>query len=372
MEWFLILKVTWWLLLGVLLAGLGTMVGMDMGVGASLRFLGRSDSERRAVLGMIGPHWDGNQVWFILGGGAIFAAWSTIYATAFSGLYIVMLVLLWSMIVRPLGFEYRNKLASSRWRSLWDYGLLLSGAVPMVIFGAAIGNMLLGVPFHFDWNMQSFYTGSFLDLFNPFALLCGLLALSLALYQAGAMVMGRGTSEIHARARKQTEMAAMAALVLFTVGGVWTAQLPGFVITSEIDPAVAVLPLHKTVAMEAGAWLGNFRHWPWAWTVPALAYLSLAIGTWAARRSASKLAWWMGASAWAGVIGTVGVAMFPFMMPSSSTPDHSLTVWDASAGERTLAWMLVFTIVFLPIVISYTSWCFWVMRGKVVPEDRSG
>src|SRR6056297_4189279 len=152
MDLYAILKITWWALLGILLTGLGVMVGMDMGVGASLRYLGRSDGERRAVINMIAPHWDGNQVWFILGGGAVFAAWPTIYATAFSGLYVVMLVLLWSMIVRPLGFEYRSKLPSDRWRGAWDWMLFVSGAVPMIVFGAAVGNMLKGVPFHFDWQ----------------------------------------------------------------------------------------------------------------------------------------------------------------------------------------------------------------------------
>ena len=124
MELYGVMKIVWWLLLGVLLCGIGVMVGMDMGIGASLTYLGRKDGERRSILNMIGPHWDGNQVWFILGGGAVFAAWPTIYATAFSGLYIVMLVLLWSMIVRPLGFEYRSKLPSPRWRKMWDAMLL--------------------------------------------------------------------------------------------------------------------------------------------------------------------------------------------------------------------------------------------------------
>src|SRR5262245_10247180 len=189
MEIYLALKVTWSLLLGVLLMGLAIMVGMDMGVGTILRYVGRTDAERRVALNIIGPHWDGNQVWFVLGGGAIFAAWPLIYATAFSGLYVVMLLLLWSMIVRPLGFEYRSKLASNRWRNGWDWCLFASGFVPMLVFGAAIGNMLQGVPFHFDWRLTSYYTGSFITLFNPFAILCGLLSLSMSVYMGAAMIM---------------------------------------------------------------------------------------------------------------------------------------------------------------------------------------
>jgi len=196
MDLYLILQVLWWVLLGVLFVGLGTMVGMDMGVGTLLRFIGKTDTERRTMLNAIGPHWDGNQVWFILGGGAIFAAYPLIYATSFSGLYVVILLLLWSMIVRPLGFEYRSKIASPTWRNAWDWTLLLSGALPMIIFGAAMGNMLMGVPFHFEWNLRSIYTGSFIFLFNPFSVLAGLLSLSLSVYMGGVMMMGRAPEPV--------------------------------------------------------------------------------------------------------------------------------------------------------------------------------
>ena len=372
MELYAILKVIWWLLLGVLLIGLAVMVGMDMGIGAALRYFGRTDSERRAVLNMIGPHWDGNQVWFILGGGAIFAAWPTIYATAFSGLYVVMLLLLWSMIIRPLGFEYRSKLPSPSWRSLWDWGLFVSGLLPMVIFGAAIGNMLLGVPFHFDWKLDSWYTGSFISLFNPFAILCGLMSLSLALYQGSAMVMSRGEGVLRERARQLGAWAGLVALALFTVGGLWVARLPGYVVTAGDDPAGPAMPLHKTVDMVTGAWLHNFSAHPVLWLVPALAYVSLLLGAWSLRRGWSHFAWWLGATGWIGTIGTVGAAMFPFMMPSSSDPSQSLTVWDSSSSQLTLLWMLGWTIVFVPIVLVYTSWAFWIMRGKVTAAQVEG
>ncbi|ROO27269.1 cytochrome BD oxidase subunit II [Salinisphaera orenii MK-B5] len=369
MEIYIVLKLVWWALLGVLLIGLAVMVGMDMGVGAGLRYLGRTDSERRTVINMIAPHWDGNQVWFILGGGAVFAAWPTIYATAFSGLYVVMLVLLWSMIVRPLGFEYRSKLPSQRWRNLWDVTLFISGAVPMIVFGAAMGNMLRGVPFHFEWNMVSYYTGSFIALFNPFAVLCGLMSIALALYQGGAMVMNRGTGVIRERACNLLTAAGLAALALFTVCGLWVWFMPGYVITGGADPAGPAMPLRKTVEASAGAWLHNFGAYPLLWLVPGLVYAAVLAGVLAARRGFSHLAWWLGALAWAGTIGTVGAAMFPFLMPSSTNPGHSLTVWDASSSATTLGWMLVFTAIFIPIVAIYTSWAFWVMRGKVTPEQ---
>jgi len=362
------LKVVWWLLLGVLLMGLAIMVGMDMGVGTILRYVGRTDAERRVALNIIGPHWDGNQVWFVLGGGAIFAAWPLVYATAFSGFYVVMLVLLWSMIVRPLGFEYRSKLASARWRNAWDWALFISGFVPMLVFGAAIGNILHGVPFHFSWNLTSTYTGSFAGLFNPFAILCGLLSVAMSIYMGAVIVMNGAEGAIHGRARQLAMWAGIAAVVLFTLGGIWVSAMQGYQLVSSRDPALAQTPLQQTVEHAAGVWLANFRAHSILWLVPASAYIGVVLGVWAVRRGRSLLGWWLGALGWIGVIGTVGAAMFPFMLPSSSEPSHSLTVWNASSSQHTLVWMLGFTAIFMPLIVWYTGWAFWVMRGKVSVE----
>ena len=365
MELYFGLKVLWWLLLGVLLMGLAIMVGMDMGVGTLLRFVGRNDDERRICLNAIGPHWDGNQVWFILGGGAIFAAFPLIYATAFSGLYIVMLLLLWTMIVRPLGFEYRSKLTSPTWRNAWDWALLVSGAVPMIIYGAAMGNMLKGVPFHFEWDMRSFYTGSFLSLLNPFAVLCGLMSLSLSIYMGGVMLMGRAGGDIARRSRSAAMGAAAVAMVLFTIGGLWVSRLSGFVLVHSPDPAVAQNPLQQSVSLASGAWHANYHAHPLLWAVPVLGYAGLLLGLLAVRAGRHTLAWWLGAVAWIGVIGTVGVSLFPFLMPSSEVPSQSLTVWNSISSQTTLLWATGFALVFVPLVVWYTSWAFWVMRGEV-------
>ena len=368
METYLILKVLWWLLLGVLLMGLAIMVGMDMGVGTLLCYVGRTDTERRVALNIIGPHWDGNQVWFILGGGAIFAAFPLIYATAFSGLYVVMLLLLWSMIVRPLGFEYRSKLPSAGWRNVWDWTLFLSGFLPMVIYGAAIGNMFRGVPFHFSWDMTSYYTGSFISLFNPFAILTGLLSLSLSIFMGGAMLMGRGEGALYERARSAVTLGGISAVVLFTIGGVWVANMQGYQIITAPDPGAAQTPLQQTATLADGAWLSNFRNHAILWLVPALGYAGMILGVLAARANKATTAWWLGALAWIGVIGTAGTALFPFMMPSSSNPSQSLTVWNSISSELTLSWMTGWAIVFVPLILWYTSWAFYVMRGKVKGE----
>ncbi|MGO8739794.1 cytochrome d ubiquinol oxidase subunit II [Rhodoblastus sp.] len=365
MELYLILKLVWWVLLGVLFMGLAIMMGMDMGVGALLRFVGKTDTERRVCLNAIGPHWDGNQVWFILGGGAIFAAFPFVYATAFSGMYVVMLLLLWSMIVRPLGFEYRSKLPSQSWRDRWDYTLLISGAVPMIIYGAAMGNLLQGLPFHFDWDMRSYYTGSFLALLNPFAILAGVLSLSMAVFMGGAMLAGRTEDPIAGRARAAASGAAVLSIILFTIGGIWVGRINGFVLVQAADPGVAQNTLHQVVSVQRGAWHANFHAHPLLWIVPGLGYLGMILGRSAIRAGKSTLAWWLGALAWIGVIGTVGVSMFPFLMPSSTDPSQSFTVWNATSSQRTLLWMTGFSAIFVPLILWYTSWCFYVMRGKV-------
>lgn len=365
MELYAVLQMTWWLLLGVLLSGLAVMVGMDMGVGTILRYVGRTDLERRVALNIIGPHWEGNQVWFVLGGGAVFAAFPLIYATAFSGFYVVMLLLLWSMILRPLGFEYRSKLASPAWRNLWDWALFVSGLVPMVIFGAAFGNLFEGVPFHFSWNLTSTYTGSFLGLLNPFAILCGLLSASLAVFMGSVTVMNGAEGVVYDRARTSARWSSVLAIVLFALGGVWAHAMQGYVLTSGPGAGVAQTPLQQTVSLTAGAWLANFHTHAHLWLLPALGFAGMLLGWLAARARRSHLAWWFGALAWVGVIGTAGAALFPFLLPSSSVPAQSLTVWNSSSSQLTLMWMLGFAAVFVPLVVWYTSWAFYVMRGKV-------
>ncbi len=196
------LKVIWWLLVGVLLVGFAVMDGHDMGVGTLLPFVGRNDLERRVVINTVGPHWDGNQVWFITAGGAIFAAWPLVYATAFSGFYWAMLAVLWALFFRPVGFDYRSKLHHPTWRSVWDCGLFVGGAVPPLIFGVAFGNLLQGVPFGFDQNLVSTYTGTFWQLLNPFALLTGVVSSAMITFHGAIYLSHRTEAEIQQRAKR--------------------------------------------------------------------------------------------------------------------------------------------------------------------------
>jgi len=172
------LRLIWWALLGILLIGFAVMGGMDLGMGTLLPFVARTDEERRVVLNLSGPTWEGNQVWLVLGGGAIFAAWPAIYAASFSGFYLAMIAILLALILRPVGFKFRGKIADPRWRTAWDWALFVGGFVPSLIFGVAVGNLFLGVPYQLDDTLRASYQGNFFGLLTPFALLTGLFVLA--------------------------------------------------------------------------------------------------------------------------------------------------------------------------------------------------
>ncbi len=363
------LKLIWWLLVGVLLVGFAIMDGHDMGVGSLLPFVGRNDTERRVIINTVGPHWDGNQVWFITGGGAIFAAWPLVYATAFSGFYWAMLAVLWALFFRPVGFDYRSKIDNPTWRTTWDWGLFIGGAVPPLIFGVAFGNLLQGVPFHFDNNLVSYYTGSFWGLLNPFALLCGVVASAMITTHGAIYLAHRTVGDIHLRTVKTAQITGAITLLAFSLAGLWLAMgVPGYAITSVTDPSAAANPLAKTVARQTGAWLANYGHQPLTVLVPLLAYASIATALWFLRRGRTLAAFVASALSMTGIIGTAGVSMFPFVMPSSTDPGHSLTVWDGVSSHLTLTIMFWATLLFMPMIVVYTSWAYKVMAGKVTAD----
>ena len=365
-----VLRVIWWVLVGVLLIGFAITDGFDLGVGALLTLIGKTDDERRVMINTIGPHWDGNQVWFITAGGAIFAAWPMIYATAFSGFYLALALTLIALWMRPLGFDFRSKLPDKRWRSSWDWALFVSGVVPSLIFGVAFGNLLLGVPFELEPTLKATYTGSFFGLLTPFALLTGLVSVAMLLNHGATWLQMKTDSFIQVRARAVSVILSLATVALFALAGVWVAfGIDGFVITSVVDTAATSNPLKKDVVMEAGAWMNNYGKYPWMAVAPVLgilgglacAYFSKAgKGGWAFVSSSVMLA---------GVILTAGFSMFPFLMPSVTMPAASLTVWDATSSLLTLKIMFGVACIFVPIVLGYTAYGFYVMRGRVKNSD---
>ncbi len=371
-----ILRLIWWLLLGVLLIGFAVTDGFDLGVGTLLPFVAKTDTERRVAINTIGPVWEGNQVWLILGGGAIFAAWPPLYAVSFSGFYLAMFAILLALILRPVAFKYRSKRESARWRSNWDIALFIGGFVPSLIFGVAVGNVLQGVPFRFDpADMRIFYEGTFFGLLNPYALLCGLLSVAMLVLHGAAWLVLKASGPVAERARRYGSLAALAVLILFALGGIFLAiGVSGYSITSEINPTGPSNPLFKT-ATHDGSWLANYSTYSWMLIAPILGFAGAAAALVALRAKWEVAALLFSKLSIFGIISTVGLSMFPFILPSSLEPNSSLTVWDASSSHSTLFTMLVVTVIFLPIILAYTAWVYKVLWGKVDEKtvtDKSG
>ncbi|MBN9477939.1 MAG: cytochrome d ubiquinol oxidase subunit II [Bordetella sp. SCN 67-23] len=361
-----VLRLIWWALLGILLIAFALTDGFDLGTGMLLPFVGRTDVERRVVINTIGPVWEGNQVWLILGGGAIFAAWPPLYAVSFSSFYLAMFAILFALILRPVGFKYRSKRESTRWRTAWDWALFVGGLVPSLILGVAVGNVLLGVPFRLDGDLRIFYDGSFFGLLSPFALLCGLVSVAMLVTQGACWLVLKTSGQVAERARRYGSMAAFLTLLLFALGGIalW-AWVDGYRITSTIDPLGPSNPLRKTAEIAAGAWFDNYAAHPWLMLAPAAGLAGSALALLLLRLRSEVGALLASSLAILGIILTVGVSIFPFLLPSSADPRASLTVWDASSSHLTLFIMLVAAGIFVPLIVAYTSWVYRVLWGKV-------
>ncbi|RUR18676.1 cytochrome d ubiquinol oxidase subunit II [Legionella sp. km535] len=361
------LRVIWWLLIGILLIGFAIMDGFDLGVAMWLPWLGKTDIERRVLINSIGPTWEGNQVWFILGGGAIFAAWPALYALSFSGFYLAMLVVLLALILRPVGFKYRSKLKNPAWRTTWDWALFIGGFVPSLIFGVALGNVLQGVPFYFDDSLRVFYTGSFIELLNPYALACGILSVLMLAMHGAFFIQVKTEGVLQERARISARWCALGVILLFSVLGIWTFYgINGYVLNGVMPHDGPSNPLYKEASIQAGAWFNNYRAYPITMLVPVISLVAALLAMILAKRAV--LAFVLSGLSVGTLIGTVGVSMFPFILPSSTYPQQSLMVWDSSSSQLTLFIMLVVTIVFLPIVLAYTAWVYRVLRGKVTEK----
>lgn len=360
-----ILRFIWWILIAVLLIGFAITDGFTMGVLNLLPVIGKSNVERRIMINTVAPHWDGNQVWLLTAGGALFAAWPTVYATSFSGFYIAMVLVLAALFFRPVGFEYRAKIDNPKWRDAWDWGLLIGGFVPSLVFGVAFGNLLQGVPFEFNNINQSLYTGTFLGLLNPFALLCGIISLMMLTTQGATWLQMKTTDELHNNSRKVAQVTASIVLVAFIVAGVWLYFKDGFVITSQLDHNAPSLLTNKTVEVQAGAWFRNYAEMPVLWIVPALVVVGALLTIVASKANRSGLAFFSSSLMIIGVILTAAVSMFPFIMPSITHPEMSLTIWDATASHTTLTVMLVVAGIFVPSVLAYTIWSYIKMYGRL-------
>lgn len=344
-------------------------------MGALLPFVGRTDEERRIAINTVGPVWEGNQVWLILGGGAIFAAWPPLYAVSFSGFYLAMFLVLSALILRPVGFKYRNKRPDAAWRSRWDWALFTGGAVPALVFGVAVGNALQGVPFELTGHLVPLYEGhailKLLGLLNPFALLAGVVSAAMLVTHGAAWLAFKAEGIVARRAMAIGSVSGPVAMLAFALAGVWLAfGIPAYSYAGSIDPSGPSNPLLAEIA-RGGSWLDAYAIRPWIAVAPLMGFAGIGLATLGLRKGLGGFSLLASKLGIFGVISTVGLTMFPFILPSSKQPGASLTVWNASSSHQTLFIMLICTLIFLPIVLAYTAWVYKVLWGKVGSDEIS-
>lgn len=369
---FEIIQLLSWAAVGLVLIIFSLTAGFDFGAGALLPFIAHNDAERRVVINTVGPTWDGNQVWLITAGGAIFAIWPRVYAASFSGFYIAFLLLLWSLFFRPVAFEYRSKLQSQKWRKFWDFALFLGSFIPALLIGVAVGNLFQGVPFQYDPTSLRFFYGpsmtsssGFLDLLgllNPFALFCGIVSLLMMCMHGASYVALRTDGVICQRARNAIRNLAIILIILFAAGGVWVAYLPGYHWTPMADPMMH--PLTNQVSVHAGAWLDNFRSHLWMIIAPILVFAGAIMAIFLANSERRRLTFFSSCLVVWGIVATFGLSMYPFLIPSSSKPAQSLLLWNASSSQLSLIGILVVAVVMLPIIFIYTAFVYRKLWGR--------
>ncbi|OMO20817.1 cytochrome d ubiquinol oxidase subunit II [Vibrio lentus] len=359
------LRLFTWAVIGVLLIGFIITDGFDMGVAALLPVLGKSEVDRRIMINSIAPHWDGNQVWLVTAGGAIFAIWPAIYAAAFSGFYLAMILVLATLWLRPLGMDYRAKIDNPQWKKACDIALIVSGFIPPVIFGVGFGNLMIGVPFEFNELLMMSYQGGFWDLLTPFPLLCGLVSLAMVVTQGAAFLQMKTTGDLKQRAQRVIVCMALVTVGLFIVGGLYAYTLPGYLITSPVVTDGVSNPLLKHVVKFDDLLLHNYENYPILLAIPALGIIGMLSCALMTRLNRAGLAFASSSLSIASIITTAGVALFPMIMPSSLMPSHSLTLWDGTSSELTLSIISVVAVIVVPIILGYTIWCYYKMFGRL-------
>ncbi len=333
---------TWGFLLGVLLIGYAILDGFDLGVGILHPFVPRGDREKRLALNSIGPLWDGNEVWLVTFGGALFAAFPEAYASAFSAFYLPFMLLLVALIFRAVSIEFRSKMESPRWRAGWDLGFAGSSLLATFLFGVAVGNVMRGIPL----DERGDFVGSLGGLLNPYALLTGALAVSLFAMHGAVYLILKTEDDLQRRARAWFWRCffVFAALYLLASGATWIL----------VPDAVA-----------------NLRHAPWLWIVPVLNALAVADIPRRVHQDRPAAAFLSSSATIAALVFLFSVAMYPHLLRSFPWPEHGLTLFNAASSPKTLGIMLAIAAAGMPLVLTYTVIIYRTYRGKVVLDDHS-
>ncbi|MGZ6340922.1 MAG: cytochrome d ubiquinol oxidase subunit II [Candidatus Limnocylindrales bacterium] len=334
------LATIWFLLIGVLLVGYAVLDGFDLGAGILHLFVARDDHDRRSVVAAIGPVWDGNEVWLLTGGGALFAAFPVVYATVFSGFYLALMLLLVALILRAVSLEFRSHLESAAWRRAWDLAFAVGSFLPALLLGVALGNIVRDLPLD-----GGEYRGGLSGLLNPFSLLVGLMAVAMLVQQGGTWLAVKTEGALADRSRRAAGFAWLAFAALWLAGTVWA-------------PSVAP---HLS---------DSFRR-PLAWLALAAFVVAMAGVRWAIARRRDILAFAASSASIASLMAIVGTALYPNLVPATGDAAASLTVSNASSSDLTLTVMLVIALVGMPLVIAYTAFIYSRFWGKVRLEDSA-
>lgn len=357
------LKIIWWMILGAILIVYACTAGFDSGITMILPFY-RKEMDRRILLNISAPTWDGNLTWFVFAGGGMFVVWPLVYSTAFSGMYGAMLIILFSMFFRPLSYDYRSKVSSPFAKRLCDLGLFISSFVPVFMFGVATGNCFVGFPFHFEpTTLRMFYTGNILGLLNPFGLLAGFVSVIMVLMHGCTYAQRRSESDLRENLRRLHIIFAALLLILFTISGILIMNMPGFQLLYS-PPKPTITPLLNKVDVVRGAWFASFVTYPWKVYGPLTAYIGTIISVWGNYISWFRLSFWASCFGVGGVIATAGGSLFPFIMPSITNPDQSITVWNATSSQYALNIMLYVGVVLLGIILCYKIYAFYAIWSK--------
>jgi cytochrome d ubiquinol oxidase subunit II len=332
------LNTIWFILIAVLFIGFFVLEGFDYGVGILLPFLGKNDVERRAIINTIGTHWDGNEVWMITAGGAMFAAFPNWYATLFSGFYLALVIMLLALILRGVAFEYRSKRESPVWRNRWDWMIFIGSFVPALLWGVAISNIIRGVPIDDKMN----YTGTFFTLLNPYSLLGGITALAIFTLHGAIFLSLKLADELLERARKTARQLWLPTVILlfaYIIFGYFDTDM-----FTKLGVNPGVIPILGGISILTVGWLLKIKREGWAFLMTALTIAFSTI--------------------------TIFMGLYPRVMVSSTNPDWSLTIYNASSSPYTLKTMTIIAIIFVPIVLAYQAWSYWVFRKRISTKSR--
>jgi len=374
MDTFAYLQLAGWVAVGFVMFLFAATGGFDLGAGMLTPFMGRSDVERRVIINTVGPTWDGNQVWLITAGGVLFAVWPRVYAASFSGYYFAFLLVLWSLFLRPVAFEYRSKFQSQKGRNFWDWMLCIGSFVPALVIGVGIGNLFVGVPFQFDPVSLRFFYGheglqaanagsDFFALLNPFSLLVGVVSVVMMLMHGAAYLAMRTDGVILKRSRTMVKVAATLLIITFAVAGIWLAKsIVGYHWHPMANPILH--PLNNTVTASVGGWLTNYGEHPWMLIAPIFGFVGALLAIFFTRAQKSGAAFSASVMSVFGVVTTMGCSLFPFIMPSSTQPGQSLLVWNATSSAGSLIGILTTAVIMIPVIFIYTGFVYRKIWGR--------